>query len=77
MMVIRPILNMTTSLTGLAALYVILNTMFPNWNLGVNPDLLGSKKEEGGATGIYDYLEAQNLVGALGGAAGGAYAGRS
>lgn len=75
MLVIRPILDMTKSLTGLAALYVILNTIFPNWNLGVPADLLGQKNAEGGATGIYDYLETQNLVGALVGGAGGAVGG--
>lgn len=57
-----PILKMASTLPGLAALYLVLDAIFPAWNHGVSPAALQGANEEAGARGIWDYLEAQNII---------------
>jgi len=66
-----PIISLMKDVTGLAALYIILNALFPDWSKGLDLDALDAMDE----TGWRDYFEAQNLAAAAAAAAGGAYAG--
>lgn len=64
-----PIVSLLKDVSGLAALYVILNAFLPEWAKGL--DLKAMRGMD--SPGIFDYLEDQNLIlatlGAIGGAA--------
>lgn len=73
--VMTPIVALLSDATALAALYVLLNSIFPNWSKNLPPtwraDTAGMTVAE-----LEDWLELQNLVGmTVGGLAGGAVAG--
>jgi hypothetical protein len=68
--VVTPIVDLMKDVTGMAALYIILNALFPNWSKGLDLGILDSTNEKGWR----DYIEAQNLAGiAVGGATGAWY----
>lgn len=64
-----PMVSLLKDVSGLAALYVLINAFFPNWSHGL--DLKAMRSMD--SPGIFDYLEDQNLIlgtiGAIGGAA--------
>lgn len=69
----EPLTRMVSTLPGLAALYLVLNALIPNWSFGLSPNALDQENKSRGAEGIYDYLESQNIIlGAAGTAAAGA-----
>ena len=69
----EPLTRMVSTLPGLAALYLVLNALIPNWAFGLSPSGLDGANKTGGAQGISDYLESQNIIlGAAGAAATGA-----
>ena len=69
-----PLISLLKDVSGLAALYVILNALLPEWSKGL--DLKAMRDMD--SPGIFDYLEPQNLalgtVGALAGVATGGVA---
>lgn len=69
-----PVVSLLKDVSGLAALYVILNAFFPDWSKGL--DLKAMRGMD--SPGIFDYLEPQNLalgtIGALAGVATGGLA---
>lgn len=68
----EPLTRMVSTLPGLAALYLVLNALLPNWSFGLSPSALKSANDSGGAEGLADYLETQNIIlGAAGVAAAG------
>lgn len=68
-----PIVDLMKDVTGLAALYLILNAMFPNWSKGLDLEALDATNEKG----WMDYFETQNLLGAAAGGAAAGFAGGS
>jgi len=66
-----PIVSLLKDVSGLAALYVILNALLPEWAKGL--DLKAMRDMD--SPGLFDYLEPQNLalgtIGALAGVATG------
>lgn len=69
-----PIVSLLKDVSGLAALYVILNALLPDWAKGL--DLKAMRDMD--SPGLFDYLEPQNLalgtIGALAGVATGGLA---
>jgi len=62
-----PTVDLLKDVTGLAAAYIILNALFPEWSEGL--DLAAMRDMD--SPGIFDYLEKQNLLlGIVGAAAG-------
>ena len=61
-----PIISLLKDVSGLAAAYVILNSLFPEWSKGLD---LGSMSGMD-SPGIFDYLELQNIALGVGGAVG-------
>ena len=53
------IIDLLKDVTGLAALYVILNSLFPQWSNGIDLDLLDGTDDKGWR----DYFEMQNIAG--------------
>ena len=66
-----PIVSLMKDVTGMAALYIILNALFPDWSKGLDLDALDGTDEKGWR----DYFEGLNLAGGAAGAAAGGYAG--
>ena len=66
-----PIVSLMKDVTGMAALYIILNALFPDWSKGLDLDALDATDEKGWR----DYFEGLNLAGGAAGAAAGGYAG--
>ena len=66
-----PIVSLMKDVTGMAALYIILNALFPDWAKGLDLDALDGTDEKGWR----DYFEGINLAGGAAGAAAGGYAG--
>ena len=62
-----PIISLMKDVTGMATLYLILNFMFPNWDLGLDLDNIPEK-------GLWDYLETRNIAGSAIGIGVAAYA---
>jgi len=62
-----PIVSLMKDVTGMATLYLILNSLFPNWSLGIDVDTYDDK-------GLRDYLELQNIAGTAVGVGIAAYA---
>ena len=69
-----PLVSLLKDVSGLAALYVILNALMPEWAKGL--DLKAMRDMD--SPGIFDYLEPQNLalgtIGAIAGVATGGLA---
>lgn len=69
-----PMVSLLKDVSGLAALYVILNAFFPDWSKGL--DLKAMRSMD--SPGLFDYLEPQNLalgtIGAIAGVATGGLA---
>ena len=61
-----PIVSLMKDVTGMAALYIILNALFPDWSKGLDLDALDATDEKGWR----DYFETLNLAGGAAGAAG-------
>ncbi len=53
-----PIINLLKDVSGLAAAYVILNALFPEWSKGLDLGAMSGMD----SPGIFDYLELQNLA---------------
>tara|TARA_R110000744_G_scaffold351492_1_gene457326 strand:+ start:247 stop:732 length:486 start_codon:yes stop_codon:yes gene_type:complete len=65
--VASPVVALLSDVSGLAASYVILNALFPEWSKGLSLQAMRSMD----SPGIFDYLESQNLVlGVIGAGAG-------
>ena len=60
-------IDLLKDVTGLAALYVIINSLFPQWSNGIDLDLLDGTDDKGWR----DYFEMQNIAGVGAGVAGG------
>jgi len=65
--VATPIVDLLKDVSGLAATYVILNALFPDWAKGL--DLKAMRGMD--SPGIFDYLEFQNIALGVAGAAAG------
>ena len=55
---ITPIFDLMKEVSGRAALYILLNSLFPRWADGLNLDELDGRDNKG----IFDYFETQNIV---------------
>ena len=53
-----PIVSLMKDVTGMAALYIILNALFPDWAKGLDLDALDATDEKGWR----DYFEGINLA---------------
>tara|TARA_R110000744_G_C19364772_1_gene561776 strand:+ start:1589 stop:2095 length:507 start_codon:yes stop_codon:yes gene_type:complete len=62
-----PIISLMKDVTGMATLYLILNFLFPNWDLGIDLDSIPEN-------GLRDYLEVRNIAGSAIGIGIAAYA---
>lgn len=69
--VATPIVDLLKDVSGLAAAYVILNALFPDWSKGLDLNAMSGMD----SPGIFDYLELQNLALGVAGAAAGVYTG--
>lgn len=69
--VATPIVDLLKDVSGLAAAYVILNSLFPDWSKGLDLNAMSGMD----SPGIFDYLELQNLALGIAGAAAGVYTG--
>lgn len=56
--VATPIVDLLKDVSGLAAAYVILNALFPEWSKGLDLNAMSGMD----SPGIFDYLELQNLA---------------
>lgn len=65
--VATPIVDLLKDVSGLAAAYVILNALFPDWSKGLDLNAMSGMD----SPGIFDYLELQNLALGVAGAAAG------
>ena len=62
-----PIVDLLKDVSGLAAAYVILNSLFPDWAKGLDLNAMRGMD----SPGIFDYLEFQNIALGVAGAAAG------
>ena len=58
-----PIVTLLNDVTGLAAVYVIVNSLFPDWHQGLPIEALEAYHDD--PKGLRDYFEAQNILGAV------------
>jgi len=65
--VASPVISLLKDVSGLAACYVILTALFPDWAKGL--DLKAMRSMD--SPGVFDYLEKQNLALGIAGAAAG------
>ena len=73
--VMTPLVALLSDATALGALYLLLNSLFPNWAKNL-PDTWRADTAGMSIADLDDYLELQNIVGmTVGGLAGGAVAG--
>jgi len=73
--VMTPLVALLSDVTALGALYLLLNSLFPNWAQNL-PSTWRADTAGMSIADLDDYLELQNIVGmTVGGLAGGAVAG--
>ena len=70
-----PTVNLLKDVSGLAAVYLILSSIFPNWSKGIDFNVTDAYGDDD--NGLLDYLSGISLAGGIAGAAGLGYRTRS